>query len=224
MKTLQLLIVLLLVISGHSQDKDIYSNTVTHTDTLFRAHYPDGIYTTKNDFINKKPSVLKPITLKGLNNKPTDDIIHNCYFYDADTNKKIKNVFAVSYQGHLYFQLKAILKNRNKNDRAQSTNMPHTFVRVIIGGNNYFYTEAELVNQWAAGTAVNFGVVGGIIAQDLIKGKGIVWDFNNEEFNIFKSCKDYNDFIANKSNEDLQDCKKHQPDMFEVRKTIEKIK
>ena len=86
------------------------------------------------------------------------------------------------------------------------------------------YTEAELVNQWAYATAVNFGAAGGIIANDLIKGKGIVWDFENKEFNIFKSCKDYNAFVEMKIPSEIQKCEKHQPNMFKVRETIEKIK
>ena len=57
-----------------------------------------------------------------------------------------------------------------------------------------------------------------------VLGKGIVWDFKNNEFNIFKSCKDYNRFIKGKSNTDIQNCTSHQPNMFEVRKTILKIK
>lgn len=93
-----------------------------------------------------------------------------------------------------------------------------------MGGENYYYTEVELVNQWEAGTAINFGVVGGIIANNMIQGKGVVWDFKNQEFNIFKSCKDYNKFINDKLPNNKQKCEKHQPNMFEVRKSIELIK
>lgn len=193
-------------------------------DTLFKPKYPDGIYLSKKDFISKKVNTSKAVELRNFNKKPIDSIIHNPYFYYKENKKKVKNVFAISYKGHLYFQIKAILENRNKTDRAQSTNFHNTFVRVIIGGNNYLYTEAELVNQWAMGTAVNFGIVGGIIANDLIKGKGLVWDFKNEEFNIFKSCKDYNIFISTKIKDDIQECKNHQPNIFKVRETIDKIK
>mgnify|MGYP000439297352 CR=1 FL=1 len=67
-------------------------------------------------------------------------------------------------------------------------------------------------------------MIRGIIASDLIKGKGIVWDFENEEFNIFKNCKDYNEFIKDESPDDIQKCEKRQPNMFAVRKAINKIK
>ena len=197
---------------------------VTINDTLYKPNYPEGIYESKADFINRKPSSFKSIEMTGFDKKTIDSIIHNPYFYYSDNDKKVRNVFAISFKGHLYFQIKAILKNRNKTDRAQSTNYHNTFVRVIIGGENYLYTEAELVNQWAYGTAVNFGVAGGALANSLIKGKGIVWDFSNEEFNIFKSCKDYNQFIEDKVPEDIQVCENHQPNMLMVRETIDKIK
>jgi len=232
MKTKLIILILLISNTIFGQEKNTLNITpenselteIVKSDTLFKPNYPDGIYLSKKDFIIKKVNTSKVVELRNFNKKPIDSIIHNPYFYYTDNNKKVKNVFAISYKGHLYFQIKAILKNRNKTDRAQSTNFHNTFVRVIMGGNNYLYTEAELVNQWAAGVAVNFGVVGGMIANDLIKGKGIVWDFKNQEFNIFKSCKDYNKFISEKIKDDIQECKNQQPNMLKVRETIEKIK
>lgn len=196
-------------------------------DTLYHSTYPEGVYVTKTDFINKTPSKnykVYPVDLYGGERLPEVSKMHNCYFYDANTSKKAKDIFAVSYNGSLYFQIKAILKNRNKYDRAQNANRPNSFVMAIMGGENYLYTEVELVNKWAAGTAVNFGAAGGAIYQDLIMGKGIVWDFKNEEFNIFKSCKDYNEFIEDKLATAVQNCEQHEPDMFEVRKAISEIK
>ncbi|CAA0234345.1 conserved hypothetical protein [Tenacibaculum maritimum] len=232
MKTKLIFLILFISNTIFGQEKNTLNSTtkinelttIIKSDTLFKTNYPDGIYLSKKDFINKKANTSKVVELRNFNKKPIDSIIHNPYFYYVENNKKVRNVFAVSYKGHLYFQIKAILKNRNKTDRAQSTNFHNTFVRVIMGGKNYLYTEAKLVNKWAMGTAVNFGIVGGIIANDLIKGKGIVWDFENQEFNIFKSCKDYNKFIIGKTKDDVQECKNHQPNMLKVRETIKKIK
>ncbi|MDO1501299.1 hypothetical protein Q2T40_14275 [Winogradskyella maritima] len=193
-------------------------------DTLFRPNYPQGIYFTKEEFINKTPSTKEDFEIKKFKIDSSEAINHSAYFYFKKTNKKIKNVFAVSYKGHLYFQLKAILKNRNKTDRAQTTYIPNAFVRTIIGGNNYLYTEAKLKNQWAKQSLSQLGIGGRIAASKLIKGKGIVWDFKNKEFNIFKSCKDYNDFIKQLSPDSVQKCVNHQPDTFKVREAILKIK
>ncbi|WP_136667423.1 hypothetical protein [Flavobacterium sp. H122] len=198
-------------------------------DTLFKPRYPEGIYLTKEEFINKKPSKRARVSPRGLYgfDKPLlTTIEHNCFFFYADSIDKVKNVFAVSYKGHLYFQIKAILDNRNKTDRAQTNDFPNSFVRVLIGGENYFYTEVNLANQWAQGLAYGAvgGASGGALAQTLIYGKGVVWDFKNSEFNIFKNCEDFNDFIKNLYPEGVQKCENKHPNAMEQRKAIEKIK
>ena len=197
-------------------------------DTLFKPRYPDGIYKTKEDFIAKKPNsteTVRPKGLVGLDKPLLTTIEHACYFYDM-YDYKLKNVFAVSYKGHLYFQVQAILDNRNKTDRAQASDFANGFVRVIMGGDNYFYTEADLSNAWAQGLAYGGigGAAGGMAARSFVNGKGVVWDFKNNEFNIFKNCKDYTAFIQPLYAEGVQECKKQQANIWEVRKAIEKIK
>ncbi len=191
--------------------------------------YSAGIYGTKEDFLNKIPTSSEEIVPKevvDIDKSVLYGIPNECFFYDLQSDKKIKNVFAVSYRGHLYFQISAILDNRNKTDRAQSNDHPNSFVRVRSFGNNYYYSEAELANLWAQGVAAGFGgvVVGVAVANSMITGKGIVWDIKNKEFNIFKNCQDYNDFIKDKYPEGVQECKNQQPNMLEVRKAIEIIK
>jgi hypothetical protein len=202
--------------------------------------YPDGLYKTKQDFLNKTPSSVETVIPKGLiglEKKELSEITDNCFFYYLNTDSKVKNTFAISYKGHLYIQIYAILENRNKTDRAQSNDFPNSFVRVVSAGQNYYYLEAGLVNQWVQGVALNTGATGVLIAQDLSSAniqtgktqsfgsvKGIVWDIKNKEFNIFKNCKDYNDFIKDKYPEGVQECKNQQPDILEVREAIEKIK
>jgi len=224
MKTTLFLILIIYSFPSFSQEKNslLIKHPPTNKDTLFKPNYPEGIYISKEDFINKKPNYVKDIIPKNIYGKKKailDTIVHACYFYDAKTDKKIKKVFAISYKGYLYFQLYSILKNRNKLDRAQATNFPNSFVRVIDGGKNYYYTEANLTNQWAKGLAYNLGALGGAIGNTMIYGKGVVWDFKNKEFNIFRNCKDYNEFIQRVYPEGKQICKK-QPDMLKVREAV----
>jgi hypothetical protein len=198
-------------------------------DTLFKPKYPEGVYYTKEDFINKKASNVGKLIPKGLIGfeKPIlNTIEHNCFFYIESSDEKLTNVFAVSFQGHLYFQINAILSNRNKKDRAQSNDFPNSFVRVIIGGDNYFYTEANLSNAWAQGLAYGGvgGAVGGSLANTFIYGKGIVWDFKNKEFNIFKNCEDFNEFITSVYSDGVQVCINQQPNYLKIREIIKKIK
>lgn len=188
---------------------------------------PDGIYSSKEDFIKGLPSSTDELIAKGFIGfeKPVLSTLEdNCFFYDAKTDEKIKRVFAICYKGHLYFQIYAILDHRNKTDRAQTNDFPNSFVRVLNAGVHYYYLEATLVNQWSQALAYNGGIVGGAIEGSLHHLKGVVWDIQNQEFNIFKNCEDYNEFIKDKYPEGVQPCDKNQPDLLAIRKAIEKIK
>ena len=190
---------------------------------------PDGIYYTKEDFLNKKPNSLEAIIPKELiwfEKSEINGIPDACFFYSKQEDKKIKKVFAISYQGHLYFQIQAILSNRHKTDRAQTNDFPNGFTRVLSAGQNYYYVEADLVNGWAQGFAYGGigGAAGAVIADQMHNMKGIVWDVKNKEFNIFKNCKDYNEFIKAIYPDGIQECEKHQPDITKIREVIEKIK
>ncbi|MFY0481327.1 hypothetical protein ACI6PS_01875 [Flavobacterium sp. PLA-1-15] len=189
--------------------------------------YPVGIYYTKDDFIRKVPNsraVIVPKELVGWEKDELTGIPDNCYFYLASEDTRIKKVFAICYKGYIYFQAQAILDNRHKTDRAQTNAFPNGFSKVQIMGENYFYTEVGLVNKWAQGLAYSGGVAGSVMATGMYNQKGIVWDVKNQEFNIFKNCKDYNDFIKDLYPEGVQDCKNHQPDIHKVRQAMEIIK
>lgn len=196
--------------------------------TVFGMDYPEGIYRTKEDFLKKVPTdkqelVAKTIYLSGR--VVIDTIPDHCAFYYKENDKKIKKTFAICYRGSLYFQAQSILKNREKKDKSQTTNFPNSFCRVLIGGQNFLYTELELANAWKQGLGYGIGgAAGGVIASNAIKPKGIVWDFKNEEFNIFRSCKDYNDFIQDKYPQGVQECDSREPDLFQVRAAMEIIK
>lgn len=201
-------------------------------DTLYRPNYPEGIYKTKEDFLKKKPSSREFVLPVDRTGTFLQDIEHNCFFL-VDDGDKLKNAFAVSYKGNLYFQVNAVLKNRNKTDRAQTYEVSHEFIRVILGGDNYFYTETGLANVWAQ--AASYGVAGGVAGamgggSASVPGdpwrysKGIVWDFKNKEFNIFKNCKDYNKFIEPIYPEGVQECDGQQPEIYLVREAMEKVK
>lgn len=203
------------------------NNSNTLKENTAKTDYPEGIYVTKEDFIKKIPSKNQELSKKGLigfTKEMVDDNVSECFFYDAQSDKKLKNVFAVVYHSSLYFNVAAILTDRNKTDRAQTSDFPNSFIKVLFGGDNYIYTELALANVWAKGLAYNAGAAGSAIAGTLNTGKGIVWDYKNQEFNIFKNCEDYNDFIKDKYSAGVQKCPKQQPDNSEVRKAIDIIK
>lgn len=199
---------------------------VVYNDTLYRPNYPEGIYYTKEDFIAKKVTKM-PVTpreLVGLEKDIIMGIKHTCFFYINDS--RIKEGFAVSYKGNLYFRIKAIVKNANKSDGGQTSDFENGFVRVILGGDNYMYTEANLSGVWSQGLAYGAvgGAAGGALARSMVYGKGVVWDFKNAEFNIFRNCKDYNEFIQSVYPEGVQECNSKQVNVYRIREIIDKIK
>lgn len=191
---------------------------------LFKPEYPEGVYLSKQDFINRTP--LNELIVLGDNYGPyTDENIiacENTFFYYTKTRKKLKNVFAVSHNGFLYFQIKTILKNKTANDNNQKSDYPNSFIRVKNGGSKYLYTEANLANFWEE--VLTFASTNNyVLTQSLTTLKGIVWDFKNQEFNIFKNCDDYNNFIKNIAPDRIENCE-NELFLKNIRETIDLIK
>jgi len=201
--------------------------------------YPDGIYKTKSDFINKIPSQIisdnlerKRIELIGQ----TDSLVRRCKFYNKSTNKKIKKVFAISYGNKLYFNTGAILKNKNREDKSLSANSNNEFILVLFGGSNFLYAEVGLINHWKVGLSSGIssgvgGFAGAALGEAIenaypttsVYGKGVVWDFEKEEFNIFTDCKDFNEFIKPYELEKLN-CNVQEINLNDIRERILVIK
>jgi hypothetical protein len=81
---------------------------------LFKPDYPEGIYLTKEDFINKVSS-NQQIELGNDAGPYLDEYTLACettHFYYKTPVKKVKNAFAISHNGFLYFQTKALFKHR----------------------------------------------------------------------------------------------------------------
>lgn len=192
----------------------------------FRPNYPDGVYLSKESFMLKTPkeSHIIPVFRKGRRVTKVDTIPQVCDFIYTSSEDIVKNCFAVSYKGYLYFRSGAMVKYKSKNDRAETVRAPNTFSRVLMGGKRFFYTEYEFVNQWAAGFAANGGAVGGTMYNSLFDQKGVVWDFQKQEFDIFKSCKNYNLFLEELKSESKMDCKGgNRPKLVDVRAFIKKV-
>jgi len=226
---MRLLLFLSLLISPVALAQDIPVETTAAADTIFKTYYPDGIYDTREDFI-KKRSKNFPLTAKSILRRNSKKIIYkngtplSCLFYYTKTDERVSNIFAISFQGELYFQVSAILEHINRKDRFQDNDFAYNFVKVIIGGEHYFYTEAEMGDEFELGLAMSAGAAGSIASHGMTKRKGIVWDLYKREFNIFKNCKDYNEFITPLYLEGVQECPKKQPDLAAIRKAIQMIK
>lgn len=189
--------------------------------------YPEGIYKTKEDFVKKSPSNLSKFYPEGVNReeiKEESQLLRDIFFLDSHTGKKLKNVFAISYQGKLYFQYGQILspQNRNTSDKDQTVNMLllHAFTQVMMIGENYLYTEMEIRSGWEQGLYSNMGLIGSAAMSNMDHVKGIVWDYKNAEFNIFRNCKDLNEFLSSHSASYSQECSSKKYDLAQLRQSL----
>lgn len=206
--------------------------------SIYQSKFPEGLYRTKEDFINKTPSEFLQLTIDRIRLvNDSDSLARRCFFREKDSNNRIKKVFAISHNGQLYFSNWAILENKAKSDKSVSpVESMNSFVRVQIGGDNFLYAEGAFINPWQTG--ISSGVasgVGGVIGSELgnaidksypittFGGTGIVWDIKKEEFNIFRNCSDFNEFIENDSVKRI-DCGKQIFELKQIREIIDKIK
>ena len=195
----------------------------------YRPNYPSGIYQTKEDFISLTPSAFDEIYADGYeetNWDNPDSIINELFFRYKNTDKKVRKAFAISYKGFLFIRNTQLILPRNtaKKDKGQTLYDYNAFSRVLKGGENFLYIEAEMKSSWANAVLVNLGAGGGMAAGNLDRLKGVVWDFKRREFNILRNCKDLNEFLSEYFPTGLMECVTKKYDILRVRSLMEKTK
>ena len=190
-------------------------------------HYPEGIYPTFESFLAVKPSrrkvsvevrdVFKPKV------KIVDPFIDNCYFYDQRTNKRIKNIFAISHAGSLYIRAKSVHDLLgDKKDRKLKVDHKDSFFRVIEQG-EYLYLEGYFVKGGGIGFAIGSGPISVGTGGPREEFRGVAFDFERETFDIFRDCKDFNRFLALDYREMTFDCDNNQLPIDVVRDVLYEI-
>lgn len=232
MKSLFFFALLLLSHFVSAQTDGIASQvSTTASDTVFKAYYPEGVYETKEDFVRKRnknyPLTAKSIEYRNKKKviyKPETGVPQSCLFYYTKNDEMVRDVFAISYGGEIYFQLNAIMEYANRKDRFQNNIHDYPFVQVLFSGGHYMYTEAPLADEWEQGLAMNAGPGGYDMAVRMQLQKGVVWDLYKFEFNVFKNCKDFNAFIAPLYPEGVQQCTGKGANLADVRRAIKAIR
>lgn len=147
--------------------------------------FPEGIYATINDFIMVKPTD----TLTTYSMKIGSDTI-SYRFYDTVTDARLKKTFAVSKDGFLYFRVKDIMKNMAKEDQGQLKDDRDYHLKAKDIGSKYIYFEDYFTSKAAA-------LWGGAIATAASRRlKGMVYNQDSRQFNLFKNAKDFETYIT----------------------------
>jgi hypothetical protein len=166
--------------------------------------YAAGVYATLQDFLAKKPS-------RAARNAPIYRE-KGFFYFKLDPTEKIR-AFAVSHNGTLYFQIRAIMDHKMKSGRSESHFNPNLFVPVLVEGKNYSYTESDFGNVWAMST--NRG------AGNPYQRISVIWDKSKMAFRIMKFCEDFNDFIRPLKPEFVQQCdKRESPNSVGIRDAV----
>ncbi|PWN70034.1 hypothetical protein C1631_008525 [Chryseobacterium phosphatilyticum] len=183
--------------------------------SIQRGDFPEGIYMTLEDVLNKTPSSTTELYFKTA---LKDDSVNpeKVYFFDKTNDQKVRKPVAVSYKGEMYFQI--YRKYTNKDDRGFNPNAYSRFCKVLNYG-RFLYFEENMSSAWAGGL---LDVINS--RTKLIGGntKGIVLDLENKEFNLLQNCDDLNDFLFEHEIPSVP-CDPSQYTIGDLRKEMDKI-
>lgn len=179
--------------------------------------YPTGVYKTKEDFISKIPIPnlnVEILTENSSKKRNISDGILSYAFKKQGEKVLIKNVFAISYNGALYLNEEAIVKNRRRSVSKNGDGKKQEFAKVIISNENFMYAEAEISTSSTAVTIVGT-LTGGLIgafAGTILTGNnhgfsGVIWDNKKRDFLLFKNCRQYNKIIQELPHQNSLNCK-----------------
>ena len=190
--------------------------------------YPEGIYRTYRSFQRKTPNSTKVVEARNVfkpKQKITDPFIDNCYFNYKRPDKRVKDVFAISYNGSLYLSVKAMKKMMEGKDKKQQIDFKDSFLRVVDQG-RYLYLEGYFSKRGGIGIGIGIGLgpvaagTGGNRSGAREEMKGLVFDFDREIFELFRDCPDFRDWLDEYNPQSPIDCDSKRLPMEFVREII----
>jgi sulfur carrier protein ThiS len=172
------------------------------------SSYPEGYYTTLEDFIEKKTSPLGDVTridVKSYEIISDEELVDQFFFMTLPDSSKLKKVFAVSFNGNLYIRQAYFTKYASKGDRVSAANNPNSYHLVLMDG-NFFYMECVFANTWKTGVGYKLGVAGSGLASSAYQLKLIILNFETKKFDLFRNCEDFNFFLNSINSDSKVDC------------------
>lgn len=169
--------------------------------------YPEGIYTTFEDFINKKPSIENSISAKQGKNV----IITTFRIKDGDGNK-IKNAFAVSDGQDVYVRSNAMLTHLTNSEfnKPNATNKDYSIASLV--SNDYLYFEVFFQNK-----SVRAWGIGQVYLA------GIIYDNSNCKFTFLDTIKDLETVLGEQETENDKNYRVNGQNIELARKAVSKL-
>lgn len=112
----------------------------TEYQFIKKGDFPEGIYMTLEDVLNKKPSSTDEVYFE--TNEKYDDVNlpGKAFFYLKKNNRKVKFPLAVSFKGEMYFQ--TYRKYTNKKDKGYDPDAYSRFCKVTNYGRFIYFEES----------------------------------------------------------------------------------
>lgn len=184
--------------------------------SIKKGDFPEGLYMTLEDVLNKKPSSTEEVYFKACEKCDSLDLPEKAFFYFKQKNKRVKFPLAVSHKGEMYFQ--TYRKYTNKKDNGYDPDQYSRFCKVLNYG-RFIYFEENMKGLWSKAF---LGALSPLAYSINGKTKGIVLDLDNKEFNILQDCDDLNDFLSSHDIPEIQ-CNSETYTIADLRAKIEEI-
>lgn len=188
----------------------------TEYQFIKKGDFPEGVYMTLEDVLNKKPSSTDEVYFETNEKYDDKNLPEKAFFYLKKNDKKIKFPLAVSFKGEMYFQ--TYRKYTNKKDKGYDPDAYSRFCKVTNYGRFIYFEESMrgMFSKFALGAVnpVTYSINGNI--------KGIVLDLENREFNMLRDCEDLNNFLKEKNISEIE-CKSDKYTIGELRAKIDEI-
>lgn len=141
-----------------------------------------------------------------------------------ETGKRIKKAFAVTINGDMFYNLSAISGNLAKKDRLNIGNNQNTYLRALSRG-TYDYMEYDNRDPSGPGAGLGTGGIGLGMSFNLGGSsiRGLIYDNEQGEFNVFMNCKDLNAFLDERHPELSDECKKKKIKIGDVRQVMKQL-
>lgn len=136
--------------------------------------YPEGIYTSFEDFVNKKPNIENSISAKQGENI----IITTFRIKDGDGNK-IKDAFAVSDGQNIYIRSNAMLNHLTNSEFNKPNAANNDYSKANLVSNEYLYFEVFFQNK-----SVRTLGIGKVYLT------GVIYDNSTRKFTFLDTIKD----------------------------------
>jgi len=184
--------------------------------SIKQGDFPEGVYETLEDVLNKKPTSTDEVYFKPSDVKDSSESPDKVFFYFKQKDKKIRIPLAVSHNGEMYFQ--TYRKYTNKKDKGYDPDQYSRFCKVTSYG-RFIYFEENMRGMWSKALLGNLSPMTYLMNGNI---KGIVLDLDNKEFNILRDCGDLNDFLKQHQIPEIK-CDSEKFTIGELRATIDEI-